>query len=72
MAPEVINNSYKKGQGYSAKADIWSLGCVVLEMLCGRRPWTGVDQIQALFKVRFEKKKKNHLISSTCFEIESI
>ncbi|KAJ3119603.1 hypothetical protein HK098_005309 [Nowakowskiella sp. JEL0407] len=34
MAPEVA-----RGKGYSAKVDIWSLGCLVLEMLTGHHPW---------------------------------
>lgn len=42
MAPEVVKNK----DGYSAKVDIWSLGCVVLEMFAGRRPW-GKDEITA-------------------------
>ncbi|KAH9811687.1 kinase-like domain-containing protein [Melampsora americana] len=50
MAPEIITNQ----KGYSAKADIWSLGCVVLEMMCGRRPWSEQNQFQALFKVGSE------------------
>lgn len=37
--------------GYSAKVDIWSLGCVVLEMFAGRRPWDSEQAIQAMFKV---------------------
>ena len=43
MAPEVVRS---KGDGYSAKVDIWSLGCVVLEMFAGRRPW-GKDEVTA-------------------------
>lgn len=31
--------------------DIWSLGCVVLEMFAGRRPWSDEEAIQAMFKV---------------------
>ncbi|KAJ5887946.1 hypothetical protein N7495_007987 [Penicillium taxi] len=48
MAPEVIQS---QGQGYSAKVDIWSLGCVVLEMFAGRRPWSKEEAIGAIFKL---------------------
>lgn len=34
MAPEVA-----RGKGYSAKVDIWSLGCLVIEMLTNITPW---------------------------------
>ncbi|KAI8894704.1 kinase-like domain-containing protein, partial [Globomyces pollinis-pini] len=37
MAPEVA-----RGKGYSAKVDIWSCGCLVLEMLSGKLPWHNV------------------------------
>ena len=48
MAPEVIRSL---GQGYSAKVDIWSLGCVVLEMFAGRRPWSKEEAIGAIYKL---------------------
>jgi mitogen-activated protein kinase kinase kinase len=48
MAPEVIRS---QGQGYSAKVDIWSLGCVVLEMFAGRRPWSKEEMIGAIYKL---------------------
>ena len=49
MAPEVITN---QNSVYSAKIDVWSLGCVVLEMWAGQRPWGGENQISVMFRVR--------------------
>lgn len=47
MAPEVI-----RGKGYSAKVDIWSLGCLALEMLTGQHPWSQFqDQTAALYRL---------------------
>ena len=47
MAPEVVKQS-----GHTQKADIWSVGCLVVEMFTGEHPWAQLSQMQAIFKVR--------------------
>ena len=42
MAPEIITRSGSAG-GYGRKSDIWSLGCVVYEMIVGKRPWAEAE-----------------------------
>jgi serine/threonine protein kinase len=42
-APEVI-----EGEAYSFSADIWSLACSVMEMICGKRPYHNKNAIGAL------------------------
>ena len=51
MAPEVV-----KQITHTHKADIWSVGCLVLEMISGTHPWAGLDQMQALFRIGMSAK----------------
>lgn len=48
MAPEVVCQA-----GHSCKADVWSVGCSMIEMLTGSHPWGELTQIQVIFKVCF-------------------
>ncbi|KAG6900863.1 hypothetical protein C0993_009981 [Termitomyces sp. T159_Od127] len=46
MAPEVVKQS-----AHTQKADIWSVGCLIVEMLTGEHPWAQLTQMQAIFKI---------------------
>lgn len=48
MAPEVVS---LRNQGYGRAADIWSLGCTVLEMLTRQFPYSHLECMQALFRI---------------------
>ncbi|CAN6301474.1 unnamed protein product [Urochloa humidicola] len=47
MAPEVVNPK----KTYGPAADIWSLGCTVLEMLTRQIPFPGLEWTQALYRI---------------------
>lgn len=79
MAPEMVDTA----QGYSAKVDIWSLGCVVLEMFAGKRPWSNFEVVAAMFKIGKSKSappipedtlplisKNGRDFLDACFEID--
>ena len=45
LSPEVIKG---ENPGRPGAGDVWSLGCVILEMATGRRPWASLDNEWAI------------------------
>eukprot|EP00758_Cryptobia_borreli_P005969 Tbor_TRINITY_DN5029_c0_g1::TRINITY_DN5029_c0_g1_i1::g.14256::m.14256 len=48
MAPEVIRE-----EGHNCQADVWSLGCVILEMATKAAPYQHLPEMQAMYKIGF-------------------
>ncbi|KZV88666.1 kinase-like protein [Exidia glandulosa HHB12029] len=46
MAPEVVEQAL-----YTSKADIWSLGCLIIEMFTTQHPYPELSQMQAIFQI---------------------
>ncbi|OBZ67177.1 Serine/threonine-protein kinase BCK1/SLK1/SSP31 [Grifola frondosa] len=61
LAPEEINSSKNE---YQSKIDIWGVGCIVVEMWTGARPWNGQDLAAILFHVM--------IYSAACLSREQI
>ncbi|KAF5960335.1 hypothetical protein HYC85_001544 [Camellia sinensis] len=52
MAPEVVRG---EKQGFSA--DVWALGCTIIEMATGFHPWPKVnDPVLTLYTIRFSEE----------------
>merc|ERR1712100_524858 len=45
-APEVV-----EGEAYSMQADIWSIGCSVIELVSGKPPYSDLNSVAALFRM---------------------
>ncbi|KAI3992279.1 hypothetical protein MKX01_030000 [Papaver californicum] len=68
MAPEIM-----QFQKYDAKADLWSVGVILYQLVIGKTPFTGNNQIQLLQNIM--KSKELHLppdikeLSSDCIDL---
>ena len=56
MAPEVIKGS--EGVGHGAPADIWSIGCTIIELVQGRPPfWQHNNPMTVMFNIGLHPEK---------------
>ncbi len=63
MAPEVVRggtyDDSSQALGYGRKCDVWSIGCVVIQMATAKPPWVGSydvrNKYQLIFKVIYYK-----------------
>ncbi|XP_059830540.1 mitogen-activated protein kinase kinase kinase 22 isoform X1 [Hypanus sabinus] len=63
MSPEVIS-----GEGYGRKADVWSVGCTIVEMLTEKPPWAEFEAMAAIFKIATQPTKPQlpDSVSNSC------
>lgn len=57
MAPEVVKGGTDESSGYGRKCDVWSIGCVVIQMATAKPPWIGT----------YDPKNKFQLIFRVCY-----
>ena len=60
MSPKILQNL-----SYSMKSDVWSLGTIYYEIICGKTPWPSKTQYELINKILNEPLRFPHNISIT-------
>ena len=61
MAPELLD-----GHGYGHETDLWSLGCIIYEMLAGESPFNTHSILRLIQLIKYSCIKWPSFLSSTC------
>nr|CAH0111353.1 unnamed protein product [Daphnia galeata] len=64
MAPEIIEE-----KPYDHNADLWSLGCILYELLVGSPPFCTTSLLQLIRKIRYETVPWPTNLSPDCFNL---
>ena len=66
MAPEILQS-----RRYNAKADLWSVGTILYEMLCGRPPFNGTSQMDLLRNIQTKELRipAGISVSASCVKL---
>jgi mitogen-activated protein kinase kinase kinase 1 len=57
MAPEVVRGGTTEegsATGYGRKCDVWSIGCVIIQMATAKPPWAGTYDVKNKFQLIFK------------------
>jgi mitogen-activated protein kinase kinase kinase 1 len=57
MAPEVVRGGTTEegsATGYGRKCDVWSIGCVIIQMASAKPPWAGTYDVKNKFQLIFK------------------
>ncbi|CAN0039548.1 unnamed protein product, partial [Phaeothamnion confervicola] len=66
MAPEVL-----QGRKYDAKADLWSVGTILFEMVAGRPPFGGANHVELLRSIHSKQLSvpEDVVLSEGCLDV---
>merc|ERR1719199_1734795 len=64
MAPEIL-----RFHKYDAKADLWSVGAIMFELLTARPPYTGANHVQLLKNIESRDPKFPSGVSMPCLAL---